>query len=231
MRRGGNQNQKRVPKTEKSASGNKDDHCTFCGRDGHKKEGCFKVIGYPEWWPGKVKKENNKPRAAMAITTPCPIPGLSADQYQTFLKLFVGKNGHEDTPHVANIAGREDSDEEWVVDSGATEHITYQRILNNLHTSSYETPVTIPNGESIPIKGKGDPLLKTGINVKGVLFIPDFKCNLLSVRKLTKDLQCAITFFPDIFMMQGLRTGDLIGVGKCSGGLYRMGEQRKEEKQ
>ncbi|XP_076914078.1 uncharacterized protein LOC143572951 [Bidens hawaiensis] len=27
------------------------DHCTFCGKDGHNKEGCFKRIGYPEWWP------------------------------------------------------------------------------------------------------------------------------------------------------------------------------------
>lgn len=25
------------------------EHCTFCDRDGNKREGCFKLIGYPEW--------------------------------------------------------------------------------------------------------------------------------------------------------------------------------------
>ncbi|XP_076883144.1 uncharacterized protein LOC143531817 [Bidens hawaiensis] len=37
--------------------------CTFYGKDGHKKEGCFKIIGYPDWWPGKVKQEKPKPKA------------------------------------------------------------------------------------------------------------------------------------------------------------------------
>ncbi|XP_076884931.1 uncharacterized protein LOC143534303 [Bidens hawaiensis] len=30
-----------------------------CGKDGHKKEGCFKLIGYPEWWLGKGKQEKS----------------------------------------------------------------------------------------------------------------------------------------------------------------------------
>ncbi|GJZ24464.1 putative RNA-directed DNA polymerase [Tanacetum coccineum] len=31
--------------------GNK--HCTECSKDGHTREGYFKLIGYPEWWPEK----------------------------------------------------------------------------------------------------------------------------------------------------------------------------------
>ncbi|KAD3336234.1 hypothetical protein E3N88_31753 [Mikania micrantha] len=38
-------------------------HCDFCGRDGHTRDGCFKRIGYPEWWPGKNKREKGKPKA------------------------------------------------------------------------------------------------------------------------------------------------------------------------
>ncbi|KAD4584697.1 hypothetical protein E3N88_22298 [Mikania micrantha] len=208
--------QNRNQSAGRSTFNNKNDHCTVCGRYGHKKEGCFKVIGYPQWWPGKVKKENIKPRIDFEDIAPCPILGLSGEQYQTFLKLMT--HG-------------EDMDEEWVVDSGASKHITYQRILlDNLKTNKFEAPVIIPNGEAIHVKGKGDLRLNERLNVKGVLLVPEFKCNLLSVRKLTKDLDCAITFFPDFFVMHGLRTGNLIGTGNCSRGLYRMGGIKKERK-
>uniref|UniRef100_A0A251TBB6 Putative ribonuclease H-like domain, Reverse transcriptase, RNA-dependent DNA polymerase n=1 Tax=Helianthus annuus TaxID=4232 RepID=A0A251TBB6_HELAN len=36
-------------------------------------------------------------------------------------------------------------------------------------------------------------------------------------------LQCSVTFFPDFCVIQGLRSRNLIGAGKCKGGLYRMG--------
>ncbi|GKG44557.1 hypothetical protein Tco_0485995, partial [Tanacetum coccineum] len=29
------------------------EHCTKCNKYGHKRKGCFKLIGYPEWWPAK----------------------------------------------------------------------------------------------------------------------------------------------------------------------------------
>nr|KAJ0200071.1 hypothetical protein LSAT_V11C600341290 [Lactuca sativa] len=31
-------------------------HCSHCNHDGHNREGCFKRIGYREWWPGKRMK-------------------------------------------------------------------------------------------------------------------------------------------------------------------------------
>ncbi|XP_043809629.1 uncharacterized protein LOC122722589 [Manihot esculenta] len=32
-------------------------HCSYCDMDGHVREGCFKLIGYPEWF--KTKTKNN----------------------------------------------------------------------------------------------------------------------------------------------------------------------------
>lgn len=65
--------------------------------------------------------------------------------------------------------------------------------------------------------------------MNGVLCVPNFKCNLLFVSRLSKDLQCPVTFFPAFCVMQGLQTRDLIGSGRCEGGLYRMGmlEERR----
>lgn len=33
--------------------------CTSCGRIGHKASGCFRVIGYPEWWGTRPRTRND----------------------------------------------------------------------------------------------------------------------------------------------------------------------------
>nr|GFC54045.1 hypothetical protein [Tanacetum cinerariifolium] len=39
----------------------------------------------------------------------------------------------------------------------------------------FDNPVIIPNGDSIPVKGKGECILPGGKKINGVLYIPDFK--------------------------------------------------------
>ncbi|MFS7965118.1 hypothetical protein Hanom_Chr08g00758341 [Helianthus anomalus] len=116
-RREGNRNQqheKGWAKTGKNSLNDKVEHCDHCGRDGHNKEGCFKIIGYPEWWPGKGKKDKPKPTAALAqVETevgPCPIPGMTEEQYKSFLNLFGGKR---EESVMANMAGLEDGELDW----------------------------------------------------------------------------------------------------------------------
>ncbi|KAK9053678.1 hypothetical protein SSX86_024752 [Deinandra increscens subsp. villosa] len=122
------------------------------------------------------------------------------------------------------MAGKLKPIDDWVVDSEAMEHITYRTdLLENKKKSLYEAPVIIPNGETVPIDGKGDYVLQGGNKIKEVIFVPKFKCNLLSVRRLTKDLQGSVTFYPDFCVIQGLRSRNLIGAGECKKGLYRMG--------
>lgn len=56
------------------------EHYTECNRDGHMREGCFKLIGYPEWWPIK-KGEKTKSKVACVGTETSPIPGLTYEDY------------------------------------------------------------------------------------------------------------------------------------------------------
>lgn len=106
---------------------------------------------------------------------------------------------------MANMIGRLNDDYDWAVDSGATEHTTYRAdILNNKTKHAYERPVVIPNGDAIPVEGRGDYTLPCGTKIEGILHVPQFNCNLLSISRLTKNLQCAITFFSDFCVMQGL---------------------------
>ncbi|KAK9063535.1 hypothetical protein SSX86_017405 [Deinandra increscens subsp. villosa] len=163
----------------------------------------------------------------------CPVPGLSDTQYRQFVKLFGNQEStaKEDNAPITNMAGNIDKEGKWIIDSGATEHIIYDDLLlKNKRKGNFEPPVTIPNGETIAVEGRGEYVLPNGMLIKEVLHVPNFKCNLLSVSRLAKDLQCAVTFFPDFCVMQDLRSGTLIGVGDCNNGLYKMGMMGSERR-
>nr|GEV01510.1 hypothetical protein [Tanacetum cinerariifolium] len=133
---------KTVQRSEKPIS-----HCDFCNKDGHTRDGCFKQIGYPEWWSWK-KQEKEKAMAA----------------------CVENKETRSDAPRSANMAGKVNCNDKWIVDSGFTEHITHIiDILEGRTVSANETPVTIPNGEAIPVEGRGNHRLPNGIKVEGVL--------------------------------------------------------------
>ncbi|GJY32387.1 sodium/calcium exchanger NCL1-like protein, partial [Tanacetum coccineum] len=60
----------------------------------------------------------------------------------------------------------------------------------------------------LPVEGRGECALPSGAIIKDVLHVPKFKCNLLSVSRLSKELQCAVTFFPEFCIMQDLYSHD-----------------------
>lgn len=182
----------------KEVKDKRDEYCTFCNKSGDKRDGCFRLVGYPDWWPGK--KTTDKPKTMVAHTgiEESPIHELTKEQYQMFVKHFSSSKVDDETIRSANMAGKAD----WVVDSGCTEHITHTpQLLTNKIATPFEPPVFIPNGDSIPVKEKGDCILPGGVKISGVLCVPDFKCNLLSVIRISNDLQCVVTFFPDFCVM------------------------------
>ncbi|XP_019230258.1 PREDICTED: uncharacterized protein LOC109211210 [Nicotiana attenuata] len=63
-----------------------------------------------------------------------------------------------------------------------------------------------------------------GKYIKDVLHVPDFKFNLLSVAKLTRDLTCTVKFFPDFCVLLGLYSGKVLGIGREFDGLYILRE-------
>lgn len=201
-------------------------HCDHGGKGGHTRDGCSKRVGYPEWWPGKNKREKARPKAACGETEPTLIANLTKEQYEQLQKHFASENktGQSEVPSTANMASKFRHNDNWIMDSRCTEHITYRSdVLEERTNTTNEPPVTIPNGESVPVEGKGSHTLPNGMKVQEVLHFPNFTFNLLSVSKLSRDLDCAITFFPEFFVMQGLHLRRLIGAVRCKDGLYQMG--------
>ncbi|KAJ0576817.1 putative retrotransposon gag domain, retrotransposon Copia-like protein [Helianthus annuus] len=99
--------------TTQEKESKQNDQCTFCGRNSHKREGCFKLVGYPDWWPGK-KDDKAKPKAACVDTGTSPIPGISEEQYQAFVKFFSGSGNNVETKSEANMAGSTYEELDWI---------------------------------------------------------------------------------------------------------------------
>ena len=58
------------------------------------------------------------------------------------------------------------------------------------------------------------------MTLKSVLHVPKLTYNLLSVSKLTKDLNCVVTFFSSHCEFQDRSSGKMIGIAEKKDGLY-----------
>lgn len=90
------------------------------------------------------------------------------------------------------------------------------------NTSSLSNPghVTLPYGSLKPVTLVADIQLSPTLLPHSVLFVPDFKYNLLPVEKFFTDNYCCTTFYPTQCAFQDLSTTLIVAVGKKAGGLY-----------
>ncbi|KAK1415979.1 hypothetical protein QVD17_31767 [Tagetes erecta] len=119
-RREGNNNQQRYKSNQKEgkrSSPTESEQCTHCGKNGHNREGCFERIGYPEWWPGKTKRERGKPKVGCVDgeigAVEGTVGGLTEEQYQTLLKHFSGETSQGEFVPKANMAGLTLEEVDW----------------------------------------------------------------------------------------------------------------------
>jgi predicted aspartyl protease len=82
------------------------------------------------------------------------------------------------------------SSNEWLVDSGCTYHITYDRdLFKELNKTSIST-ITVANGEQVAVEGIGTISIKIHgcmKQISNVLYVPGINQNLLSVAQLLEE--------------------------------------------
>lgn len=111
----------------------------------------------------------------------------------------------------------------WIIDSGATDHVTEDP--NNLECKNVIGNigrVQLPIGDSATVSHVGNLKLNEGEMISNVLCVPIFRFNLLSVYKLTKELNCCVYFFPTCCVFQDLLSGKVKGVGDVEDRLYML---------
>ena len=113
------------------------------------------------------------------------------------------------------------NDSVWIVDSGASDHVTYDlSLLHNVKKMSFTCNITMPNGKRAPITHSGSMFLRDKIEIHNVLYIPSFQYNLLSVSKLARQLSANVIFTPTSCVLQAPTTQKELLLGKEHKGLY-----------
>lgn len=80
--------------------------------------------------------------------------------------------------------------------------------------------MTLPNGHVVQIEGTGFIQLTDALSLHNVLFIPEFKYNLMSVSLLTQTLNSEVRFTPSDCFIQDITQELMIGQGREIGNLY-----------
>ena len=112
--------------------------------------------------------------------------------------------------------------EPWILDFRATDHMTGREKLFSSYTPSPRNHrVKFVDGSYTVIAGIGTIEIGPMISLKEVLHVPNVSYNLISIRKITKELNCLVKFSPTDCVFQDRISGRTIGNAKEFNGLYR----------
>ncbi|RVW29975.1 Retrovirus-related Pol polyprotein from transposon TNT 1-94 [Vitis vinifera] len=183
--------------------------CTYCNKLGHTRDRCYQLHGRP-------------PRTAhMAQSSdsllPQP-PSSSASQTSQASIASVAQPGNASAclTHTSSLGP-------WILDSGASDHLSGNKDLFSSITTTSDLPtVTLANGSQTVAKGIGLALPLPSLPLTSVLYTPECPFNLISISKITRTLNCSITFSDKFVTLQDRSTGKTIGIGRESQGLYHL---------
>ncbi|XP_071680627.1 uncharacterized protein [Lolium perenne] len=140
---------------------------------------------------------------------------------------FVYTKGNID--NVSLAAHKLDSD--WVLDSGASKHVTgniREFELYNQYLSTYHETIQTADGTTQPIKGVGVVQCSSSIKLSSVLHVPAFPVNLISLSNLVDQLDCRIILDKYMCMIQERRTDRKLGDGIRRRGLWYLDREQPE---
>ena len=113
------------------------------------------------------------------------------------------------------------SSSEWVINSGAIDHMTgNSSLFSTFQSQSSPSTITLADGSHSCVLGSGTIVPTPSIPLTSVLSLPNFSFNLMSISKLIRALKCYISFFLNFCLFQDLMTKQIIGRGREFGGLY-----------
>ncbi|RVW80772.1 Retrovirus-related Pol polyprotein from transposon RE1 [Vitis vinifera] len=95
-------------------------------------------------------------------------------------------------------------------------------LFSSITTTSDLPTVTLANGSQTVAKGIGLALPLPSLPLTSVLYTPECPFNLISISKITRTLNCSITFSDKFVTLQDRSTGKTIGIGRESQGLYHL---------
>ena len=197
--------------------------------------------GFPSGWKKGGKSQSGGAPGTSSrganVTAPVrefPVVDSRAPDYNSKLKFSESASSAEGSSTSSSFhATSQDNTNRihtpWIIDSGATNHMTG---ASNLFTSytpcSGKDKVRVADGSMVPITGRGSVRCTETLSLSPTLHVPDFPINLLSVSSITKSLNCQVLFDPSHCAFQELGTGRVLGTGTVHNELYYLDEGSDE---
>ncbi|KAJ0017590.1 hypothetical protein Pint_11215 [Pistacia integerrima] len=101
----------------------------------------------------------------------------------------------------------------WLLDSVATDHMTFSAMDFITTSLSKRTNISNANGVTSPITGAGTVALSPLLQLHNMLLVPSLSHKLLSVSQLTSYLNCMVLMYPTFCLVQDILTKEIIGRG------------------
>ena len=109
----------------------------------------------------------------------------------------------------------------WVINFGATDHMTYcSQLFSKYIPSAGIRKIRIVDGTFSAIASSGIVRVSLTITLEILFHVPKLSCNLLSISYITKDLDCCAYFSSSNCQFQDLDLGRMISNAKEHGGMY-----------
>lgn len=104
----------------------------------------------------------------------------------------------------------EGKDSGWIIDSGSTDHMSYNKSLFEYMISLIKKIGVTANGDMVPVTGTGSIALSPTLSLHGTLLIPSLSKNPCSVGQTTEQLDCTVLMFPTFCLFQDILTRVII---------------------
>ncbi|KAJ8638947.1 hypothetical protein MRB53_015641 [Persea americana] len=210
------------PKSKPQSDGGK---CTHCDNMKHTRETCFKLHGYPEWWndfQARKKREGTSTNEGTGRAVVASVePHLSLTAQPELTNPFTPLSDQGNCGQVL-VTSHDHDDSMWIIDSGATDHMTFDSHDFSHITQPRRTRIVNANGVQYPVTGAGTLTLSSSLSLNHTLLVPSLSNKLLFVSQVTTDLNCVVLMYPTFCFLQDILTKEIIGRGTKKGGLYYM---------
>lgn len=173
--------------------------CTGCGKMGHEVSGCFKIVGYPDWWEERKNSRSDNRNSsfgrghgsspqvnstqvigANSVCLPDISPisdkdrqglsGITDDQW-SIIKRVVNEKSKSD-----QLSGKNNSIS-WILDTGATHHMTGRSDILEEVRNIIPVWVKLPNGRDSLASKQGSIRLSQRLTLHNVYLVDGFDTN------------------------------------------------------